>query len=141
MEYIKPKALPDVLAKQAYKEGHYVEAIQHLHGFLENQARSLLMLIGCAYFNAKQKETWNLSDTISLNNALKVLRILNQMTQEEYAHFKNLNSLRNKIVHQLYTEPYDSEYLGVPKNEFDKVFNETLEQIYFFTQKCEQIVG
>ena len=88
MEYIKPKSLPDTLAKRAYKEGHYVEAIQHLHGFLENQARSLLMLVGCVHFNAKQKETWNLSDTISLNNALKVLRILNQITQEEYTHYR-----------------------------------------------------
>ena len=141
MEYIKIKGMPDEEAQRAYDSGYYIEAIQITHGWLENQARSFLMLIGCVHFNSSQSETWNLSDTISLNDTLKVLRILNQVTEDEFSTFKRFNSLRNKIVHQYFKDPYDKEYLGVPKREFDEVFQETIRQAYFFTEKCEAIVG
>ena len=141
MKYIKWKGLPDEAAKKAYEDGYYIEAIQNLHGYLENQARSLLMLVGCVHFESKQSEVWDLSDTISLNDALKVLRVLNQITDEEYSKFKRFNSLRNKIVHQFFKEPYEKQYLGVPKRDFDEVFQETQREVYFFTEKCEAIIG
>ena len=122
MKYIKWKGLPDEAAKKAYEDGYYIEAIQNLHGYLENQARSLLMLVGCVHFESKQSEVWDLSDTISLNDTLKVLRVLNQITDEEFSRFKRFNSLRNKVVHQYYKEPYENENLVVPKREFNEVF-------------------
>ena len=60
MEYIKSSKVPDERAQKAYEAGYYIEAIQTLHGFIENQARSFLMLVGCVYCNSKQKETWDL---------------------------------------------------------------------------------
>ncbi len=133
--------MPDELAKKAHDDGYYIEAIQVIHGWLENQARSFLMLVGCVHFKSEQSETWDLSDTISLNDTLKVLRILNQISTEEFTNFKKFNSLRNKIVHQYYKEPYEKEYHGIPEREYDEVFEETIRQAYFFTEKCESIVG
>ena len=102
VEYIKSSGIPDEEAQRAYDGGYYIEAIQNLHGYVENQARSFLMLVGCVHFNARQEETWDLSDTVSLNDTLKVLRILNQITEEEFLKFKAFNALRNKIIHQYY---------------------------------------
>jgi hypothetical protein len=144
MEYIKldhKKGMPDEQAQKAYDDGYYIEAIQVMHGWLENQARSFLMLVGCMHFNSEQSYTWDLSDTVSLNETLKVLRILNQISEQEFCSFKKFNSLRNKIVHQYFKSPYDKEYLGVPKKEYDEVFEETIREAYFFTEKCESIVG
>jgi hypothetical protein len=141
MEYIKSYGMPDEQAQKAYEDGYYIEAIQTLHGFIENQARSFLMLVGCIHFKSKQEETWDLSDTISLNDALKVLRVLNQISEEEFVQLKKFNALRNKIIHQIYKEPYEKEYLGVPKKEYDEIFLESKRQVYFFTRKCEEIVG
>lgn len=45
-----------------------------------------------------------------------------------------------KIIHDLYKEPYEVPYEGVPKLVYDKVFKRTLEQIYLLTNKCAQII-
>lgn len=143
MEYITRSRykMPDEQAQKAYDDGYYIEAIQTLHGFIENQARSFLMLVGCIHFNSEQEETWDISDTISLNDTLKVLRVLNQISEDEFVQHKKFNALRNKIIHQFYKEPYEKEFLGIPKKEFDEVFYEAKKQAYFFTQKCTEIVG
>ena len=135
MEHIKFKGLPDEIAQNAYNKGYFMEAIQHLHGFIENQACSFLMLFGCVKYDSKQEDIWDLSDELSFVNVIKVLRILNQINQKEYLQFKKFNSLRNKIIHQYYKEPYEKVYLGLPKREYDEVFQETIKQIYFFN-KC-----
>jgi len=71
---------------------------------------------------------------------VKVLFILNQITKSEYNELTELNKMRNKIIHDLYKEPYEVPYEGVPKSAYDKVFKRTLEQIYLLTNKCEQII-
>ncbi|QBZ83032.1 hypothetical protein GHNINEIG_01073 [Hydrogenovibrio crunogenus] len=141
MEYIKQKEMPDIEAEKAYEQGFYIEAIQILHGFMENQAQSLLTLVGCVHFDSKQDEVYDLSDTLGFNAVLKVLFILNQISKEQFDKFNKLNSLRNKIVHQLYKEPYDKIYEGVPKHEYDHVFHGMLEELYVLTRKCEEVVG
>ncbi|SIS16506.1 hypothetical protein SAMN05878276_2752 [Aquipseudomonas alcaligenes] len=50
------------------------------------------------------------------------------------------NSMRNKIIHQIFKEPYEDIHDGVPRAEYDAVFRRTLEQIEFFTRKNEDIV-
>jgi len=141
LEYIRPQGMPDESAHKAYKNGYYIEAIQILHGWLENQARSFLMLVGAIHFDAQQKDTWDLTDTITLNDTLKVLRILNQISHDDFVQFKNFNSLRNKIIHPYFKEPYEKIYEGYPKEKYDEAFNETIRQAYYFTERCEQIVG
>ena len=140
MEYINLKGLPSEEAMRAYDEGYYVEAIQIMHGWIENQAQSFLTLVGSVHFNAEMKNTWDKTDTLSLNQILKVLFILNQITESEFDKFNKLNSVRNKIIHQLYKDPYDTEYMGVPKTEYDEVFQEMLDGMNFFTRKCESLV-
>lgn len=139
-QYIKHSGDPAALAEQAYRQGFYVEAIQILHAYLENQARSLFMLVGSVHFNSKQKDTWDIADTISFYDSLKVLFVLNQITRVEFDELCEFNSLRNKIVHQIYKEPYEVVHPGVPKSEYDKVFQRTLYQVDFFTRKTEEII-
>ena len=139
MQYIKA-GIPDIEPKKAYDAGYYVEAIQIMHGFIENQAQSYLTLIGSRSFNANMDETSDLCDTLSLTAVLKVLYILNQIKKEEIDSFNQLNSLRNKVIHQLYKEPYDKTYLGVSKQEYDDVFNGMMDKLYFFTHKSEELV-
>lgn len=141
MEYVTPKGMPGELARKAYEDGYFIEAIQTLHGWLENQARSYLMLVGCTYFESNQKDIWDLADSISLNDTLKVLRILNQINDEEFSKFKKFNSLRNKIIHQYFKEPYAAVYKGFPKGQYDEIFEETISEAYYFTRKCEQVVA
>jgi hypothetical protein len=139
-EYIKHNGDPAELAGEAYRLGFYVEAIQILHAFLENQARSLFMLVGCVHFESKQKEIWEIADSFSLHNCLKALLIINQITKSEFEELNEFNSMRNKVVHQIFKEPYEKAYLGVLKSDFDNIFNSTLEQIRFFTCKIEEII-
>jgi hypothetical protein len=140
MEYIKHIGDPSEFAQKAYQEGYFVEAIQVLHAFLENQARSLLMLVGCVHFSAAQGDTWDIADSFSLHDCLKVLFVLNQISKEEFKAFNAFNSLRNKVVHQIYKEPYDQHHEGIPKKDYDKLFNRTLEEIDFFTRKNEEAI-
>lgn len=140
MEYIKPETTPDEAAVEAYENGHFIEAIQLLHTWLENQAQQLLMLVGSVHFEAKLKETWDITDELSFNNCIKVLFILNQISYDEYNEFRELNSMRNKIIHQVYREPYGKEFEGIRKNQFDKVYKITLDQVYFFTDKSTKII-
>jgi len=140
MEYIEIKGLPDKAALKAYKKGNFVEAIQIVHSWTENQAQQLVMLVGAVHFNADTSQTWDLTDTFSLNECLRILFILNQITKAEYSKFIELNKLRNKIVHQIYKESYNGEQKKVTKKLFDKVFNNSLDQIYFFTNKSSEII-
>jgi len=140
VKFIRLKGAPDEAAQSAYDAGHYVEAIQILHGWMENQAQSLLMLVGAVHFDAKQSDTWDLTDTISFSACAKVLFILNQITKLEYNELTELNKMRNKIIHKLFKEPYEFAYEGIPKSDYDKVFKRTLEQLYLLTRKCEQII-
>lgn len=139
--FIKHSGDPKKLADEAYQRGFYVEAIQILHAFLENQTRSLFMLVGSVHFQANQKDTWDIADTFSFHDCLKVLLILNQITKPEFDEFNKLNSMRNKVVHQIFKEPYEEIHPGVLKSDYDAVFQSTLEEIEFFTRKAEGIIG
>ena len=140
VEFIRRRGVADEAAQCAYSAGYFVEAIQILHSWMENQAQSLLVLVGAVHFDAKQSDTWDLTDTVGFSTCAKVLFILNQLTKPEYEELTELNQMRNKIIHNLYKEPYEVRYEGVPKSDYDKVFKRTLEQIYLLTNKCEQII-
>ena len=110
MEYIRRKGWPTDCAKKAYDEEYFAEAIQTLHGWLESQSREMLKLVGSIYFNTKLSDTWDITDEISLGNILKVLFILGQITKEEYEGMQRLNAMRNKIIHQMFKEPYEKKF-------------------------------
>lgn len=140
MEYIRLSRMPDEIATEAYNKGCFIEAIQVLHSYIENQSRSFLMLVGSVHFDAKLPDTWDLTDTIKFNDCIKILYILNQITKEEYNLHRSLNSLRNKIIHDYCKEPYEDIFKGIPKAEYDEVFNKTMDNLYFFSHKCEEII-
>lgn len=141
MQYIKLRGDPAELAEHAYYQGFYIEAIQILHASLEIHARGLFMLVGNVHFNAAQKDTWDIADGFSFHDCLKALFILNQITRDEFNEFNQFNSLRNKVVHQIFKDPYEEVHEGVPKADYDRLFNRTLEQIDFFVRKTEEIIG
>jgi len=139
-QYITYRDDPRKLAEQAYQQEFYVEAIQILHAYLENQAQSLLMLVGCVHFNAEQEDTWGIADSFSFHQCVKALFVLNQITKDQFSEFNEFNSLRNKVVHQIFKEPYERAHEGVPKDDYDVIFKRTLDQIDFFTRKNEDII-
>ena len=141
MEYINNRQWPTDRAKKAYDEGYYAEAIQTLHSWLEVICREMLGLVGSVYFKTKLSDTWDITDEISLSNILKVLFILGQITKEEYDGMQELNSMRNKIIHQMYKDPYEKEFKGIPKTEYDRVFNSSLEYCELLQEKNEKLVG
>jgi len=141
VEYIKfRKGMPDESAQKAYDSGYYIEAIQILHNFLENQSQSLLTLTGCVHFKSDSDEVGDLTDTIKFINVVKILYILSQITKDEYEWLIKVNSMRNKVIHNIFKEPYNKIYMGIPKNEYDEIFKQTMEQAYLITRKTEEII-
>ena len=137
MEYITyKKEYPPELAQEAYEKGFYIEAIQIVHAWMESQVRELIMLVGAVNFGATLSETWDVAAEISFLDTVKVLFVLGQFTAEEFTRFRGLNSLRNKIIHQVYREPYEKEYKGVPKRHYDEVFRKSLEDGHLVEKKC-----
>lgn len=141
MEYINNRQWPTDRAKKAYDNGYFAEAIQTLHGWIESQSREMLKLVGSIHFNTKLSDTWDITDEISLSNILKVLFVLGQITKDEYDGMQDLNSMRNKIIHQMYKEPYEKEFKGIPKKEYDCVFNASMEYCELLQEKLVKLVG
>ena len=139
--YIKQSRHPGDAAKMAYEKGYFVEAIQILHAWFENQARELVMLVGAVQFKADLDDTWDLTDSFSFHDCIKILFIMNQISRTEYEAFSELNRLRNRMIHDIYKEPCDKEYLGIPKKDFDSVFEKSLKQLWFFSEKSTMLVG
>lgn len=72
---------------------------------------------------------------------MKVLRILNQTGAQDFTSLKKFNSLRDKIAHQYFKDPYDKEYLGIPKREYDEVFQETIREEYFLRKSISPLLS
>jgi len=142
MEYIRWEGLPWEYVQKAYDEGHYIEAIQILHGFIENQLQELLMLVGAVKFDTDIKNTWDIANQISFLNCLKSLYIIGQFNQKEFNDLLNLNSARNKIIHKIFfSSRYNKEsYKGYPKKKFDNIFKKSIKAIELIYNKIEQFV-
>jgi len=126
-EYIRIREWPSKHALKAYNEGFYVEAIQVLHGFIENQARSLLMLHGAVKSGTDLSDTWDIVDEIPFKDIVKALFAIGQFSKDDLNELLQLNSLRNKMIHRIFKEPYEKEYKGYPKEDYDKLFESALQ--------------
>jgi len=140
MDYIKLDIWPTDHAKKAYENGYFIEAIQVLHSWIECQSRSLLMLVGSIYFDIELSNIWDIIDTIAYKDVVKTLFSLGQLTKNDLNSLLELNSLRNKIIHQFIKEPYKKEYKGIPKKLYDRVFNQSLEYAEIISNKNEKII-
>ena len=65
---------------------------------------------------------WDESGELSLSILTRVLKIQGVVTDAEASELQRFNSMRNKIVHDLFDDPYDGEPKRVLKSEFDAVF-------------------
>ncbi len=52
-----------------------------------------------------------------------------KLSESEHAKLQRFNSTRNRVVHKFFWEPYDKDYKGVPKNEFDEIFQTGLSLV------------
>lgn len=124
-EYIKLPNDTTTHVENALRDGYYIEAIQILHAKLEWYLRLLLMTAGHTETSVRYNETWDLTYDFSLNHACKALFIVGKISKEECSVILTLNRTRNQIIHKLFHDPYDKEWLGVPRNEFDLIVSDT----------------
>jgi hypothetical protein len=121
MKYIKWKEYPIDHASHAYREGFFLEAVQVLHGFLEAKMRDLLLVSRHGNIKGYQ-EVWDIIQEMGFNVLARALFASGRLTKKEYDDLQRFNSLRNRVVHKFFREPYDKDYKGVPKKEYDLVF-------------------
>jgi hypothetical protein len=141
IEYIKINEWAPDYADNAYHEGYFVEAIQVLHGWIEIQARSLLMLVGSTHFSTKLSDTWDTIDEIPYKDVVKSLFAVGQLTKQELDELLLINSSRNKMIHQIYKDPYDKIHHGFPKDDYDYAFKRTMVWADKMREKNETIIA
>jgi hypothetical protein len=121
--FIKWKQLPAEHARDAYKNGYFLEAIHILHGWIEAKLRELLIMSRHGNIRGGYSEVWDIAEETGYNYLTRALLIIGKISKKEYKELQEFNSLRNKIVHKLFHDPYDKEYKGVPLKDYDRVFN------------------
>ena len=120
-DFIRPKKLPMDHAQDAYKAGYYIEAIQVLHGWIEVKLRELLISLRAEAVGHDKHfgRIWDMTTEISLLSAAKALFIAGVITQTQYSRIQSFNRVRNNLLHKLFYNPYEKNYPGVPKKEYD----------------------
>ena len=113
---------PTIHAQNAYDNKNYVEALQVLHGWIENKLQELLILTGSIDHKSNMSKVWDIANQINLINSARVLYILSQLDEHEYQMIIKFNKMRNEVIHKLFHDPYDKIYEGIPKNQYDEVF-------------------
>jgi len=136
-EFIRIIEWPTEHAQKAYDNKNYVEALQVLHGWIENKLQEILILIGSIDFNMDSSKTWDIANQVNYINAARVLFILSQLSDSEYQKIIKFNSLRNQLIHKLFHEPYEKEYKGILKKEYDNVFNHGKQLAELLQRKTE----
>lgn len=122
-------------ARRAYDAGYLVEALQVLHGFIELQTRELIMSN-----RAKEgpHEEFDLAYEsmfeIPFNIAIKVLFIQRVLTKAERDRLISFNSIRNKLIHRLYTD----ESIRSEQSEYDAGFGAGIELIEMLLTKMHR---
>lgn len=118
--YIRIEGWPLDHAQKAYENGYFLEAIQTLHGWLECKLRELFLLQRKP--EKSWAKAWDVSNEFSLNNAAKALFLIGELSEEELSKISRFNRIRNNLVHKLFYDPYDEKWQGVPKAEFEELY-------------------
>lgn len=109
-------------AERAFEDGYYIEALQTLHIWMESKIQEWLLLSKHGNSRVSQREVWDAAFSIPLINAIKALFIVGKMPENLYQDVCKFNSMRNKVIHRLFIEPYDGEMPSVRFDEYRKVF-------------------
>jgi hypothetical protein len=122
-KFITWKLDPVEHARRAYKAGYFLEAIQILHGWIEAKLRELLTMARHGNIRGGYSEVWDIIEETGYNYLARALLIIGKISKKEYKELQEFNSLRNKMVHKFFYDPYDKEYKGVPLKDYDRVFD------------------
>jgi hypothetical protein len=136
-KFIKIKGWVTEHALKAYESENYIEALQVLHGWIENKLQELLILTGSVDHNSDMSKIWDIANQITLINSAHVLFILSQLSENEYQMIIKFNGIRNQIIHKIYHEPYEKIYEGVPKNKYDEAFGMGIKLSELLQRKTE----
>jgi ADP-heptose:LPS heptosyltransferase len=126
---IRLKGYPPEHAKIAFKQEYYFEAITVLHGFIEQEMRSLLHLCISVKLNIPIKDGWDINAKLSYLPLTHVLLITKQINKNQYDILVSFNSLRNEVIHRYYYDPYDGEGYEISKIKFASLFNQALSVV------------
>lgn len=107
-------------AKEAYKAGYYIEAIQVLHGWIEVKLRELLVSLRVESKGHDKHfgRIWDMTNEISLLSAAKALLIAGVITEAKYSRIQAFNRVRNNLIHKYFYDPYENAYHGIPRREY-----------------------
>jgi len=116
----EPEGLP-------YNSKNYIEAIQVLHGWIENKLQEILILTGANDHGSEMKTVWNIANQINLVTCVHVLFVLSQLSENEYQMIIKFNGLRNQLIHKIYNDPYEEINQGFPKEKYDEGYKIGIE--------------
>ena len=137
-EFIRIEGWVTEHAQKAYESKNFVEALQVLHGWIENKLQELLILTGSIDHESDMSKIWDIANQINLVTSAHVLFILSQLTENEYQKIIKFNGIRNQLIHKIYHDPYEKIYKGVPKEKYDEAFKIGMELSDLLQMKTEE---
>ena len=107
-------------ATRAHKEGFIIEALQVLHGLIELLLRELVMSNRAVdepheHFDLAYESMFEIPSNI----AIKVLFVQKMMTKSERDDLVRFNSLRNGIVHKIFSD----KTIESDESQYQSAFN------------------
>lgn len=99
-------------AQEAYKNGYYIEAIQVLHGSIEEYMRQLLLIAGSHQEQTHQDypDRWDTANRLSYIQAAQALYVFTVIPQSLHETLMAFNRIRNMLLHTLFSEKYSAEH-------------------------------
>jgi hypothetical protein len=119
---IQIKTLPWNHAEKAKKAGYYVEAIETLYRFIENKLQEIFILHTSIQNGQPIEKIWDLINELSFSSISRVVYSLGEVSESEYKELVRLNSLRNKIIHKMFYEPYEKVFEGISLKNYNVAF-------------------
>jgi hypothetical protein len=113
---------PSHHAQSAFKAGYYVEALQVLHGWLEVKHQEWLLLSRHKNTRGSVEEVWDAAFGIPLLQAAKALFVTGKMPKSTFDTVCKFNSMRNKVIHQMFHEKYESGAVPISFKDCEKTF-------------------
>jgi hypothetical protein len=121
-DYIKITDWVTNHAQKAYDTQFYIEAIQVLHGWIQNKLQELLILTGCIDHNSEMSKIWDMANEFDLYKLANTLYILSQINEHQFQMIIKFNKFRNTIIHNIYKDPYERVNPGIKKELYDEAF-------------------
>lgn len=126
-EFIRIETWVTEHAQKAYDSKNFIEALQVLHGWIENKLQEILILTGTVDHGSEMPKIWDIANQINLVTCAHVLYVLSQLSESEYQMIIKFNSARNQLIHKIYHEPYEKIYDGYPKKQYDEAYKIGIE--------------